>query len=86
MSYFIPRNQNMSDMRTVKNPEEIREILIAQGLTPSRYRKFLEVAVKLQHENFNVIAPLLTDDERVELEMTLMQGELGLMIVSRACY
>lgn len=70
----------------IKTPEEIREILLAQGLNPERYRKFLEVAVKTQHDNFIAVASLLPPEERIEMELNLMQGELSLAIVSRCSY
>lgn len=71
--------------RKPHTPTETRQRMIDQGLIPERVRKILEGSVAIQHQNFMSLYPVLSKDDRIELELDLLQTELMLSIVRRAC-
>jgi hypothetical protein len=81
-------NPNPLNMQTrnVSTPTETRQRMIDQGLDPERVRKILEGSVNIQHQTFMSLYPVLTKEDRIEMELDLLQTELMLSIVSRACF
>jgi hypothetical protein len=73
-------------MKRIYTPEETRQSMIEQGLDPECIKRIMETTVKLHHENFLAVGKMLTIDERIEKHIDLLQAELLLSIVSRACF
>lgn len=71
--------------RKPHTPTETRQRMIAQGLDPERIRRILEASATTQHQNFMTLYPLLSKEDRIDMEIDLMQTELALSIVRRAC-
>lgn len=65
---------------------ETRHRMISQGINPERAKRILEGSLAQQKEAFENLSNVLTKDDRLDLELDIVQTELMLLIVGRACF